>query len=168
MLYNKFLKYCFISASWIPVYLTISHHVVFVANVQGKSMRPVLNPRDGIDSDWVLVWKFGKTNILNLNYGDIIIFKSPTTPKKVYCKRIQGMEYDTVKTRYPYPGNVCHIPKSHIWVEGDNAMQSVDSNKFGPISTGLVIGKVTNVIWPPSRWGSDLTSNGGRNGILLK
>ncbi|AMD20862.1 HDR120Wp [Eremothecium sinecaudum] len=168
MFRNRFIKYTVLTCSWIPVYITVTHHVVSVANIQGMSMRPVLNPRDDIGSDWVLLWKLGKTNIRNLDYGDIVLFKSPTNPKKVYCKRVLGKEYDTVKTRHPFPRETCTIPKSHLWVEGDNMSQSVDSNNFGPISTGLVIGKVTKVLWPPTRWGAKLSNGVSASGAVVK
>ncbi|CBX99081.1 hypothetical protein LEMA_P083200.1 [Plenodomus lingam JN3] len=33
------------------------------------------------------------------------------------------------------------VPYGHLWIEGDNWRSSLDSNDFGPISKGLVIGK---------------------------
>jgi inner membrane protease subunit 2 len=69
------------------------------------------------------------------------------------------------------------VPKGHCWVEGDNAEVSLDSKSFGPVSfsegfgasfsccslryfwfgmqipLALLKGRVTNVIWPPSRFG---------------
>jgi Signal peptidase, peptidase S26 len=46
------------------------------------------------------------------------------------------------------------IPPHHIWVEGDNAGDSEDSNHHGPISKKLMIGKAERIVWPPSRWNS--------------
>jgi len=34
------------------------------------------------------------------------------------------------------------VPKGHCWVEGDNTKISADSSSYGPISTGLIFGKV--------------------------
>lgn len=34
------------------------------------------------------------------------------------------------------------VPYGHLWVEGDNAPQSVDSNSYGPVSLSLVSGVV--------------------------
>ncbi|AET38046.1 endopeptidase catalytic subunit Ecym_2304 [Eremothecium cymbalariae DBVPG len=167
MFQSKVLNYSLATISWLPVYLTVTHHVMFVSKIEGPSMRPTLNPRDNMQSDWVFVWKLRKTDIRALNYGDVIIFKSPNNPKKVYCKRIQGKQYDVVKTKFPYPREFCQIPRSHLWVEGDNGSNSVDSNNFGPISTGLVIGTITNVIWPPSRWGAELKRDLGRPGVVV-
>ena len=40
------------------------------------------------------------------------------------------------------------IPAGHCWVEGDNQEVSVDSIKYGPVSYGLIFGKVNWVIYP--------------------
>ncbi|SCU94522.1 LADA_0G09032g1_1 [Lachancea dasiensis] len=158
--------------SWIPVAMCFNENVCYIAKIEGKSMRPTLNPNDITHTDWVLLWKWGAKNASNLHHNDIILFKAPTNPRKVYCKRIKGMQYDTLHTRHPYPKDVVNIPRNHVWVEGDNAFHSTDSNNFGPISTGLVIGKAIGVIWPPSRWGSNLSETIGRedarmNGIVV-
>ena len=45
-------------------------------------------------------------------------------------------------------GDVIVIPKGHCWVEGDNQETSVDSRRYGPVSNGLIFGKVKWVIYP--------------------
>ena len=40
------------------------------------------------------------------------------------------------------------VPSGHVWLEGDNKEFSMDSRAFGPISEGLVTGKVLYKIWP--------------------
>lgn len=167
MVQNSYLKFLLISASWVPVYMVFNEHICFIAKVEGSSMRPTLNVNETGPTDWVLLWKFGSKNIKNLHENDIILFKSPTNPKKVYCKRIKGLQFDSIKTRYPYPMNICHVPRNHIWVEGDNLLHSIDSNNFGPISTGLVVGKAIQVIWPISRWGTDLHKIKGRGDAII-
>ena len=46
------------------------------------------------------------------------------------------------------------VPQGQVWVEGENGAEagrwSWDSNVYGPISTGLVMGRVKAVVWP---WG---------------
>lgn len=154
-----------LAVSWVPVVLSFNENVCYVAKIQGSSMRPTLNPHDTTPTDWVLLWKWGMKNSSNLNYNDVILIKAPSNPRKVYCKRVKGVQYDTVQTRHPYPREIVHIPRNHIWVEGDNAFHSIDSNNFGPVSTGMIIGKAVAVIWPPSRWNTDLQTSVGREDI---
>eukprot|EP00965_Chrysotila_dentata_P191439 6174528-Pleurochrysis_carterae.AAC.2 len=45
---------------------------------------------------------------------------------------------------------VSQVPKGHIWVEGDNANNSNDSNTFGPVAAGLVEARVEAKVWPLS------------------
>lgn len=164
---QKALRYCLITLTWIPVLMTINDNVCHVAKIEGSSMRPTLNANErSITSDWIFLWKFNCKKAFNLNRDDIILFKSPMDPDKVYCKRIKGVQYDSIRTRHPYPRNVVNIPRNHIWVEGDNVLHSLDSNNFGSVSTGLVVGKAIKVIWPPSRWGADLKLSTGRQHIL--
>jgi inner membrane protease subunit 2 len=37
------------------------------------------------------------------------------------------------------------VPYGHVWVEGDNWRNSLDSNDFGPISRGLIEGKAVGI-----------------------
>ncbi|SCV05696.1 LANO_0H13168g1_1 [Lachancea nothofagi CBS 11611] len=156
-----------ITMSWIPVMLAINKNVCYVAKIEGTSMRPTLNPDEITHTDWVLLWKWGAKNAANLRHNDVVLFKAPTNPKAVYCKRVKGVQYDTVQTRHPYPRDIASIPRSHIWVEGDNAFHSTDSNNFGPVSTGLVLGKAVAIIWPPTRWSSSLSKSLGREDIRV-
>lgn len=161
------LKLSLVTLTWIPVVMTFNENVCYIARVDGSSMRPTLNPDDSASStDWVLLWKYHARKAQSLHRDDVILLKSPMDPSKTYCKRIKGIQYDSILTRYPYPREVVHIPRNHVWVEGDNAFHSIDSNNFGPISNGLVVGKAVKVIWPPSRWGTDLKFTTGRHEIL--
>lgn len=44
------------------------------------------------------------------------------------------------------------VPQGHVWVEGENGAEggrwSQDSNAYGPISTGLIVGKLKAVVYP--------------------
>ena len=40
------------------------------------------------------------------------------------------------------------VPDGHIWVEGDNSINSSDSRNYGPVSAALIVGKVWMKLWP--------------------
>ena len=40
------------------------------------------------------------------------------------------------------------VPDGHLWVEGDNSINSADSRTYGPVPSGLVVGKVWLRVWP--------------------
>lgn len=73
-------------------------------------------------------------------------------------KRIVGLEGDVVRTRKPFPDPYIQVPWGHIWVEGDaEAGHTLDSNTYGPVSIGLVTGRITHILYPlqragPVRW----------------
>ncbi|CDR38991.1 CYFA0S02e10176g1_1 [Cyberlindnera fabianii] len=145
-------------ASWVPVMIVLNEHVCYFGKIEGSSMQPTFNPSVR-QQDWVLLWKWGVRDPGRLQVDDVVLFRSPQDPEKVLCKRVKGVQGDNVFTRHPYPREQCHIPRNHVWVEGDN-IHSIDSNTFGPISTGLVLGKATSIIYPFSRSGS--VPKGGR------
>jgi len=81
-----------------------------------------------------------------LKKGDIICVLNPTNPEMKLCKRILANENEVYKTtKYE---NLIKVPSNHIWVEGDNKDNSLDSRKFGPITKNLVQGKIIMRIWP--------------------
>lgn len=154
----------FLVASWVPVMIVFNEHVCYFGKIEGASMRPTFNPTDSTQ-DWVFLWKMGLRGHDGIKVDDVVLFRSPQNPEKVLCKRVKGVQGDMVLTRHPYPRDQCHVPRSHLWVEGDN-VHSIDSNNFGPISSGLVIGKAATIIWPPSRWMA--VPEGGREARISK
>ncbi|KAH3899852.1 related to Mitochondrial inner membrane protease subunit 2 [Saccharomycodes ludwigii] len=166
---KQFFKPILISITWIPVIITFNNHVCFVARIDGRSMEPTLK-----SGDWVFLWKWNCTDINAYKRNDVILFKAPLNSKKVYCKRIKGLQYDSVipkninNTTSTDAKKLVHIPRNHIWCEGDNVFHSIDSNTYGPVSTGLCVGKVTKIIWPLSRFGTDLYESQGRTNVLYK
>lgn len=150
------LKRSLVFLSWVPVLYVVSEHVAYVGVVDGSSMKPTLNP-DGSSRDHVLLWKWNCRK--SLDYNDVIFLRSPINPETVYVKRIKAKQGDLVVPRYPDTRSRVLVPVNHLWVEGDN-VHSIDSNTYGPISTGLVIGKAVYILWPWARIGSVPT--GGR------
>lgn len=135
----------------IPIGITFVDTVGYVARVEGVSMQPSLNP-DNKKYDYVFLNRWS-IHTYNINHGDIISFTSPKYPNQKLIKRIIGLEGDEIRTiGYKYP--LVKVPEGHCWVEGDNTGHTVDSNTFGAISLGLITGKATFIVWPPSRWQS--------------
>lgn len=80
-------------------------------------------------------------------------YSSPVDPERLVVKRIIGLEGDIVRTRHPFPQNLVAVPKGQLWVEGDEAFHSLDSNSYGPIPIALVTAKVTHIVFPFTRIG---------------
>lgn len=146
--------------SWVPVFYIFSEHIAYVGRIDGISMKPTFNPDSSTTNDRVLLWKLGVKKLENLKINDVVFIKSPMDPNQIHTKRIKGLQLDSIIPRHPDTRSKVLIPLNHIWVEGDN-IHSIDSNTYGPISTGMVVAKAIWIIWPLNRFGP-VPSNGGR------
>eukprot|EP00051_Salpingoeca_urceolata_P031343 m.11295 g.11295 ORF g.11295 m.11295 type:complete len:169 (-) comp3963_c0_seq1:868-1374(-) len=134
----------------IPVLITVNDLVGTITYAQGPSMQPTLNPDPG-SNDWVLIDKWS-TRHRKLQRGDVIALWSPSERRTLLVKRVLAVPEDVVRRR-GYQHSYVSVPRGHCWVEGDNEKASMDSNLFGAVPAALVVGRVTAVVWPPSRWG---------------
>lgn len=137
--------------------------VGYPASINGRSMQPTFNPvtfgdndsdswvSKWIMSDWVWVNCWRARQHCNISRGDIIVYVSPKTPNEYLIKRVIAVEGDIVDTNGKYPLSRVRIPDGHVWVHGDNRNISVDSNVYGPVSLGLVVGVASHIIWPLRR-----------------
>jgi len=112
------------------------------------------------------------------NRGDIIVFRSPETPKKDFVKRLIAMENEIVEIR---GGNICingaviddppsiraityynagsygregvpvNVPKDSYYALGDNSANSRDSRYWGFVPKDNVIGRAILIYWPINR-----------------
>lgn len=157
------VKTALVTLSWFPVLYTAFEFGYSPCRVTGSSMAPTFNPgTETTARDVVLVQKFLLRSQNGLQRGDIVMLRSPYDPEKLLTKRITGVQGDHIMPRKEYPRQgATVVPRNHLWVEGDNEFHSIDSNTFGPVSLGLVVGKVVLLLWPISRWGTDL--RGGRD-----
>ncbi|OBA20909.1 LexA/Signal peptidase [Metschnikowia bicuspidata var. bicuspidata NRRL YB-4993] len=164
---HPYLKRTLVAVTWLPVAFTVFDHVLLPCQVSGFSMAPTFNPgTESTAKDVVLIRKYNLKWPTSLERGDVVMFRSPEDPEKLVTKRVVGLQGDVIIPRDSlYPKKQALVPRNHLWVEGDNAFHLVDSNKFGPISQGLVVGKVMGIVWPLLRAGSDI-SGGARNGFL--
>jgi len=135
--------------------VTISDRFGSVATMHGGSMEPTLHsggnePFGYLKADLLYLDKMSLRNY-TFSRGDVVVFRSPLEPKMWLVKRLIALPSDWVTVPGTY--EILQVPKGHCWVEGDNAEVSFDSKSFGPIPLALLKGRVTNVIWPPSRFG---------------
>lgn len=135
----------------LPPLITLNDHVMSLKRVEGESMQPTLNPEGSLQSDYIVVWKWGvdtrsfrRGELVSLRCGFEIVVRvrrflltihfifdsSPDEPSHVLVKRIIALEGDVVHTG----SKTQKIPKGHCWIDGDNLHRSADSNKFGPVS----------------------------------
>ncbi|KAA3452197.1 Mitochondrial inner membrane protease subunit 1 [Gossypium australe] len=103
-------------------------------------MLPTLN----VTGSMLLVERIS-TRSGKLRPGDVVIFRSPETPRKIVCKRLIGLEGDQITYVVdPQSGDRCEtivVPKGHVWVEGDYIYNTKDSRNFGALPYGLLEGR---------------------------
>ena len=96
-------------------------------------MAPTLSPdfhETGV-KDYVI---FSKLALMQgLSRGQIISFWKPHDPEELSVKRVVGTPGDTLYPDKRYSIPRVEVPYGHVWVEGDNARETVDSNDFGPV-----------------------------------
>ena len=111
-------------------------------------MQPTLNENVNGDVARDRVWldKFSIQMLHRYRRGDVVVLKSPERPGDCIVKRLIGLEGDWVKMR---DGKSVLIPKGKCWIEGDNAVFSDDSDKYGPVPMALIDSRVIAVVWPP-------------------
>ncbi|KAI0102090.1 mitochondrial inner membrane protease subunit-like protein [Nemania sp. FL0031] len=151
--FGEFSYYMFMFAASFPFVITFNTCVLELLKIRGPSMYPFLNSEKDQTTRKDVVVNFKYNAQYSLQRGMIVTFWNPWSPEVMTVKRIVGLEGDVVKTRSPYPYSTVTIPQGHIWVEGDGGEHSLDSNYYGPISTNLIIGKVTHLVWPLHRAG---------------
>ena len=66
---------------------------------------------------------------------------------------------DTSKPPPLHNSSLIIVPSGHIWLEGDNSINSADSKNYGPVPASLVVGKVWMRLWP--LWGNSVIVRGG-------
>jgi inner membrane protease subunit 1 len=105
------------------------------------------------DRDVVVVEKISLM-LGNHGRGNIVLAKSLHTndPRLLICKRITAIAHDFIPSKNVDQDTEC-VPRGHVWVEGDNKSESLDSREYGPLPIGLIQGTVIFRVWPLSRMG---------------
>ncbi|KAH9909059.1 mitochondrial carrier [Xylariomycetidae sp. FL2044] len=151
---GQYSLFLFAAAAWLPVWYEFLDHVGEITWIRGPSMYPFLNAEKDQTTRRDAVFTLKYNAQYGLRRGMIVTFWHPYNPEMIVVKRIVGLPGDVLRTRDPYPVATIRVPEGHVWVEGDaGPRDSRDSNDFGPISIGLIIGKVTHIVWPLHRAG---------------
>ena len=135
--------------------------------VEGSSMSPTLQ-----DEEMILVNKF-VYRFEDIRHGDIVVFRTPGSTRKVLVKRVVGLPGDTVEIRagevlrnglpleepYLLPENrdeeddpPVRVPDGQLYVLGDHRNLSSDSRSFSFVPARSVSGKCVWIYWPPDRF----------------
>lgn len=98
-------------------------------------MQPLLNTdmrSNPSHSDVVLLERWAVALGL-IKRGDVVTFWNPSDPNRLAAKRVVGLAGDIVRPRKPELSEPIRVPAGSVWVEGDSAATSVDSNTMGPV-----------------------------------
>ncbi len=173
--------------------------VVFIAiqasmqnfRVEGQSMSPTLKGSQYLVVNKLSYWRFDQNRLARIipfwrppevkvhypfsepQFGDIIVFRYPSEPRRDFVKRVVGLPGDEVEIvagklkrngqthLEPYvanPDSVSLPPrvlaKDEYFVMGDNRGYSNDSRDWGPVPDKNIIGRVWLVYWPFSEAGA--------------
>jgi signal peptidase I len=128
--------------------------------VEGSSMEPSLH-----DGEMVVVNRLAY-RWSGPSRGDIVVFRFPLDPSRRFIKRVIGLPGDSVEARdglvyvngavldEPYIAAAPRyvgawlVQADELFVLGDNRNNSSDSQNWGPLPLGEVIGKAVLVYWP--------------------
>ncbi len=136
---------------YVPPVAFIYNEVGAIRVIEGESMSPTLNKPlfESPERSWeqrlpmrlqldhvveisASLHRF-LCNLYSIPYlsrGTIIILQSPSQRGGLVCKRVMAVDGDYI---YDREDHVNIIGSNKLWVEGDNARRSVDSNVFGEV-----------------------------------
>ncbi|CAL8470873.1 g10415 [Coccomyxa elongata] len=112
----------------------------------GPSMLPTFNTRGD-----VLLLEHITTTWGNVRVGDVVLARSMQNPKQIVCKRVLGLEGDEVRVAPSTQlgeGRIVKVPPGHVWLQGDNTLNSTDSRHYGPVPYALIKGRAFLKVWP--------------------
>ncbi|KAK8159395.1 peptidase S24/S26A/S26B/S26C [Phyllosticta citrichinensis] len=158
------LKVGYYTVTSLALLLFVRDAVAEVTPVHGPSMAPTFSPafHEAGRMDRVLFNRLIDPRFLRR--GDVVSLWGPHKPEQLSIKRVVGLPGDLVVVGRRPKGRAggeeqglhwgkVRVPWNHVWVEGDNWRESVDSTTYGPVPMGLVNGRAEYILWPPSRLG---------------
>lgn len=118
----------------------ITTYIGSIVYCSGPSMEPAIYNMDIVLSEYFSVRQ------QKLVKGDVVMCISPENPRVLVCKRLIAFSGDHVYN--DFENTIQYVPRGHVWLEGDNKMNSSDSRNYGPVPYGLLRGRVCFKIWP--------------------
>lgn len=161
----------FLLVALLAVFLIFGFVRPFVVEPFGittDSMDPTLRAGDS-----VLAAKFAY-RLTEPRRGDVVLFEAPGDGAPT-IKRVVGIPGDTVAVRdgvllvngeKKWEGYVDYgltdstflgptdVPDGHVYLMGDNRVNSMDSRSYGPVPEADLLGEVPLRVWPLDRAGS--------------
>ncbi|CAH8538413.1 unnamed protein product [Schistosoma curassoni] len=132
--------------------ITYKYHslVGTIVYCDGVSMQPTVN-----DGDYLVVERLSII-LGRIRRGDVVIAGQRRKYDTTYVlKRIKGLGDDRVtfwdKSNMEIIAK--QVPRGHVWLEGDNTLQSLDSRSYGPVPISHLEYKVFLRVWPLSYFG---------------
>jgi inner membrane protease subunit 1 len=129
-------------------FLFVNEFVFDFYMLEGESMLPTFDAYGNIVILEKLTKSLARGKKINYKNGEVVCVVNPINCQMKLCKRILYKEGEEVKLQN---GDIITVPKNHLWVEGDNKSNSIDSRRFGPIPESLVLGRVVIQVWPTIR-----------------
>ncbi|KAK9843884.1 hypothetical protein WJX84_005986 [Apatococcus fuscideae] len=128
----------------------VREYIAEPTKCMGPSMLPTFNPRGD-----VLIQEHLSVTFKQIRVGDVVFAISKNDPRHIVCKRVLGMEGDTVEVREGRQGElrVEKVPAGHVWLQGDNTINSTDSRHYGPVPYAMLVGKAFAKVLPLSQAG---------------
>jgi signal peptidase I len=160
------LEWVVIVVAALVVALVVKTFLIQAFYIPSLSMYSTLDK-----GDRVLVNKVSY-HVHDIHRGDVVVFERPPNVKddgiKDLIKRVVGLPGDTLegkdgsvyvnghRLREPYLDKGMStvnlpsqkVPADHIFVMGDNRVNSEDSRVFGAIDQDLVVGRAFVLVWP--------------------
>ncbi|EFJ51243.1 hypothetical protein VOLCADRAFT_87856 [Volvox carteri f. nagariensis] len=155
----------------LSCFYVFSRYGLFVSKVTGPSMRPTfggqgdyvvaeavtpmwgdLKPASTYVNTITTAASFPRSTqleapllLISPILGDIVICARPVDPAESIIKRVVALEGDEVVL---YPDRESSevrrvkVPPGHVWIQGDNLTQSLDSRQYGAVPRAMVRGRV--------------------------
>ena len=156
----------------LAIIIPVRYFLIQPFYVKGASMEPNFFDHEYLVID-ELSYRFHEPQ-----RGEIVVFHYPNDPKNYFIKRVIGLPGETVEVaggqvkiyndkypngivldEHPYLDDVYTtqtrtetLKAGEYFVLGDNRAASLDSRYFGPISKGVIVGRVWVRGWPLDRW----------------